>query len=171
MLSPGIKLTDAPRMPVPSSTIATGTSALRRGRYSAINHIYHITSCTHMRRPILGSFNAARAVIAQIRHEDECGSTQTLAFVVMPDHLHWLIRLTGRRTLSHTVNAVKSFSARQINRSRRRSEKVWQAGFHDHGIRGEEDLASAARYIVANPLRAGLVDRLGDYPHWDAVWL
>ncbi|MFV3290267.1 transposase, partial [Pseudomonas sp. NY11955] len=28
-----------------------------------------------------------------------------------------------------------------------------------------------ARYIVANPIRAGLVSRVGDYPHWDAVWL
>jgi hypothetical protein len=28
-----------------------------------------------------------------------------------------------------------------------------------------------ARYIVGNPLQAGLVDRIGDYPHWDAVWL
>jgi putative transposase len=32
-------------------------------------------------------------------------------------------------------------------------------------------MTSIARYIVANPLRAGLVERLGDYPHWDAVWL
>jgi len=30
---------------------------------------------------------------------------------------------------------------------------------------------ATARYIVANPLRAGLVERLGDYPLWDAVWL
>ncbi|MFM2004374.1 MAG: hypothetical protein RLZZ09_29 [Pseudomonadota bacterium] len=28
-----------------------------------------------------------------------------------------------------------------------------------------------ARYNVVNPLRAGLVDRIGDYPHWDAAWL
>jgi hypothetical protein len=28
-----------------------------------------------------------------------------------------------------------------------------------------------ARYVVANPLRAGLVKRLGDYPLWDAIWL
>jgi len=28
-----------------------------------------------------------------------------------------------------------------------------------------------ARYIVANPLRAGLVERIGDYPLWDATWL
>jgi hypothetical protein len=30
---------------------------------------------------------------------------------------------------------------------------------------------NAARYIVANPLRAGLTRRLGDYPLWDAIWL
>jgi len=28
-----------------------------------------------------------------------------------------------------------------------------------------------ARYIVMNPKRAGLVERVGDYPHWDAIWL
>jgi hypothetical protein len=33
------------------------------------------------------------------------------------------------------------------------------------------DLQSVARYIVANPLRAGLVKHLGDYPLWDAIWL
>jgi REP element-mobilizing transposase RayT len=48
---------------------------------------------------------------------------------------------------------------------------VWQNGFHDHALRQEEDLAEVARYIVANPLRAGLVERLGDYPHWHAIWL
>jgi len=38
-------------------------------------------------------------------------------------------------------------------------------------MRKEEDLQALARYIVANPLRAGLVKRVGDYPHWDAMWL
>ena len=34
-----------------------------------------------------------------------------------------------------------------------------------------EDLVGVARYIVANPVRAGLVNRVGEYPYWDAVWL
>jgi putative transposase len=38
-------------------------------------------------------------------------------------------------------------------------------------LRHEDDLAKLPRYIVANPLRAGLVERVGDYSHWDAVWL
>ena len=34
-----------------------------------------------------------------------------------------------------------------------------------------KDLRELARYVVANPLRAGLVQSLRDYPHWDAEWL
>jgi putative transposase len=49
--------------------------------------------------------------------------------------------------------------------------RLWQKGYHDRAIRREEDLLAVARYIVANPLRAGLVKRVGDYPLWDAVWL
>ena len=48
---------------------------------------------------------------------------------------------------------------------------LWQRGYHDRALRRDEDLKAAARYIVMNPLRAGLVKRPGDYPLWDAVWL
>jgi REP element-mobilizing transposase RayT len=48
---------------------------------------------------------------------------------------------------------------------------IWQPGFHDHALRHDDDVAEIARYIVANPLRAGLVARLGDDSHWDAVWV
>jgi hypothetical protein len=48
---------------------------------------------------------------------------------------------------------------------------VWQSGFHDRALRHDEDLLDAARYIVANPLRAGLVKSLRMYSHWDACWL
>ena len=48
---------------------------------------------------------------------------------------------------------------------------VWQKGYFDRALRYEEDLKAAARYIIANPLRAGLVAQVGDYPLWDAIWL
>jgi REP element-mobilizing transposase RayT len=89
----------------------------------------------------------------------------------MPDHLHWLFQLVDSRSLSTSVNAVKSFSARRINALTGSAGRVWQKGFHDHGIRRDEDLETIARYIVANPVRARLVRRIADYPHWDAIWL
>jgi hypothetical protein len=53
-----------------------------------------------------------------------------------------------------------------------RSHKgVWQPGYFDRALRAEEDVREVARYIVANPLRAGLCRQIGDYPLWDALWL
>ena len=48
---------------------------------------------------------------------------------------------------------------------------IWQDNYHDQAVRAEEDLRKMARYIVANPLRANLVEHIGDYSLWDAVWL
>jgi len=88
----------------------------------------------------------------------------------MPDHLHWLIQLQAM-PLSKLVLQVKSRSAIAINKARATSGHVWQKGFHDHALRREEDLTATARYVIANPLRAGLVKRVGEHPHWDAIWL
>ena len=95
----------------------------------------------------------------------------TLAFVVMPDHVHWLVQLGEGDDLASTINKMKSRSALKINRRLGRTGRVWQRGYFDRGIRSGEDLVAVARYIVANPLRAGIVADIGKYPHWDAVWV
>ncbi|WP_423835161.1 transposase [Stutzerimonas stutzeri] len=70
------------------------------------------------------------------------------------------------------IQRLKSRSGIAINRITGESgARVWQRGFHDRALRQDEDMIEAARYIVANPLRAGLVERIGDYPSRDAVWL
>ena len=106
-----------------------------------------------------------------MRREADVGHAATLAFVVMPDHLHWLMTLTGTRSLSMAVSNMKSRAARNINAVLFRTGPIWQSGYFDRAIRREEDLVDIARYIVANPLRAKLVASIGDYPLWDAVWL
>ena len=105
-------------------------------------------------------------------HSGVYGWTETLAFVVMPDHIHWLFVLAKNISLSSVVANMKRHSARQINKSCGcQGSRIWQRGFHDHALRREEDVIHVARYIVANPLRAGLVSRIGDYSLWDAAWL
>ena len=154
---------DAPAIPV------TGTRALRRGRWSTSHQIYHITTATCDRHPLFTDLYHSRIVVNALRHEDTAGRCKTLAFVLMPDHLHWLMQLTAHSSLSGCVNNVKTWSAYQINIRRGVKNRVWQKGFYDRAIRKEEDLVVAARYIVANPLRDGIATRLGEYPHWDAI--
>jgi len=89
----------------------------------------------------------------------------------MPDHVHWLVALGNPKDLDALVMSVKSYSARALRRTGRICGPLWQPGFFDHAVRHDDDLIAVSRYIVANPLRAGLVEDIGHYPHWDAVWL
>lgn len=132
---------------------------------------YHVTACTEARRPIFRDFACARLLVAEMRrlHEEEV--LGSLAWVIMPDHLHWLFQLYEGETLSSIVKRVKARSSLAIGRHIESGGPIWQRGFHDHAIRRDEDMLVVARYIVANPLRAGLVKHLGDYPLWDAIWL
>lgn len=94
-----------------------------------------------------------------------------LAWVLMPDHVHWLIDVGRKRDLSELVKRLKSASAFQVNRYRQKREPVWGRAFHDHALRKEDGMVEAARYVIANPLRAGLVETIGQYPFWNAVWI
>jgi hypothetical protein len=124
-----------------------GHSQLRKGRRSLTNQIYHVSSATVGRRPVFSAIGCGREVVHSFRREHEAGHVESLAFVVMPDHFHWLFALTSTRMLSVCINTVKSFSRR------------------------EDDLIVVARYIIANPLRAGIVDSVRNYPLWDTKWL
>lgn len=148
-----------------------GHRALRRGRFSEPGRTYLVTTVTHARRPLFLDLYAARSAIAELKRCQTEGEAESLAWVLMPDHLHWLVTLTGCPHLARLMQRFKSRSAIAINRCLGREGKVWQSAYHDHGLRRDEDLQAAARYLVGNPLRAGLVEQIGDYPHWDAVWV
>ena len=141
---------------------------LRKGRWSLDGQIYLVTTTTHDRNPLFSDWRCGRLVVHSIAKE---AGAQSLAFVVMPDHLHWLLQLKPNSDLSRVMQSIKSVSAHRINKYLRRKEPVWQDGFHDHAIRRDEDVVKVARYVVANPLRAKLVESVGDYALWDAIWL
>ena len=104
-----------------------------------------------------------------------CSSTwsphaELLCWVLMPDHWHGLMRLTSAATLAHVVGTAKGRSAHAV-RDVLAPRRVWAQGFHDRALRRDDDVLVAARYIIANPTRAGIASRIGGYPYWDAVWL
>ena len=145
-----------------------GVHRLRLGRVSEPGRAYLITAVCADRRAWFGNLAAGRCFVHALREAE--GDTHTLCFVVMPDHIHWLMQLQ-KGTVSRAVQKVKAGTSRRIRRLHGEPCPIWQPGFHDRAVRRDEDLATIARYIVANPLRAGLVRNLRDYPLWDAVWL
>ena len=144
---------------------------LREGRVSLPGQVYFLTTVTHDHEPLFSDFVHARLAIGELRRLNDTALVTSLAWVVMPDHLHWLVALGHSHSIDIVVKMMKGRTAVAVNRVSSRRGPVWQRKYYDHALRKDEDLTRTARYIVANPLRAGLVKKLGDYPHWDAVWL
>lgn len=147
-----------------------GTQALRKGRYSEIGQIYLITFCTHNRHKILTG-SVAIALSRYISKVTVKKDHQFLCWVVMPDHVHLLVQLGAYESLSELMRRIKASSSIALKRMAGVTGKVWQSGYHDRTIRKEEDLKGVARYIVANPIRAGLVKSVRYYPYWNAIWV
>ena len=143
---------------------------LRTGRHSCQGQIYLITATTLDRAPVFADWVVGRMLVQEMRHAHEQSLVSSMAWVVMPDHFHWLLALE-EGSLPRLVQQVKSKTAIVVNKMRGREGALWQRGFHDKAIRREQDLIHYARYIVANPVRAGLVPSIRQYPLWDAIWI
>jgi len=148
----------------------SGHAALRRGRYSACGQIYLVTFTTHDRRCLFLDDELARAAVASILDARNWSRARLLAWVLMPNHWHGVVELEDD-SLASVVRKVKANSARVVrSNSPGTISKVWADAFHDHALREDEGLVDMARYVVLNPVRAGLVRRIRDYPYWDAIW-
>ena len=146
-----------------------GYRALRKGRVSLPGQAYLVTFTTAERRPLFAESRHAMTCCRVLTDSVHWGDATLLAWVLMPDHWHGLFVLGQRVALSAQVARIKGCSARALGKSA--GQPLWASGFHDHAVRREQELVSVARYIVLNPIRAGLVTHCGLYPWWDAVWL
>jgi len=111
----------------------------------------------------------------------------TIAYALMPSHLHAIIKTPHKGDLSIFMQKWKSLSARHIiqfsrdhrnswlvkfrnstiahNRQLRQQFQVWQPRFDDFAIRKPDQVLVKANYIHGNPVKDGLVVAPEDYPY------
>ena len=146
------------------------SNKLRIGRVSEEGRIYHITLTTYQRHPYFDNFWTGRCLVNALQQVHQ--SAETLCYVVMPDHLHWLMQVHNQQNLSSIVQKVKSLATKSLRSNNfLADDDLWQKGFHDRALRREDDIQQVARYIVANPIRAGIVKSVREYSLWDAIWV
>ena len=95
---------------------------------------------------------------------------ETIAIVVLPEHLHCVWTLPeGDADYSTRWSLIKrAFTRKQHHegpRDARSRNKLWQSRFWEHTIRDEIDLARHVDYIHFNPVKHGCATRAADWPH------
>lgn len=92
-----------------------------------------------------------------------------LSFVIMPDHMHFII-IPKDKNISGSMKSIKGFSSRKINEVLGRKGTLWQSGFYDYMLDNDEKVLSRIKYIEENPLRKGLVTTPEDYIYSSAKY-
>ncbi|MGE4071328.1 MAG: transposase [Lysobacterales bacterium] len=144
------------------TTPTKGHRALRQGRVSLPNQVYLLTFCTMQRYPWFAEPAYASKAGEVLALDGSWSGAIPLAWVLMPDHWHGLVELNGREPLGRVIARLKGLTTRAFPSDLRK--RIWQRAFHDHSLRTEECILDVGRYILANPVRAGLVRRMEQWP-------
>ena len=138
---------------------------------------YFVTLCTHDRACLFGDvvdgqmrLNEYGQVVADswMWLSDQYPHVELDEWVVMPNHLHGIMVLTGpdgrggsrtaptknRKPVGRLIGAFKTVSTKRLNTLRHTPGLlVWQRNYYEHIVRSEESLDRIRRYIIGNPAR------------------
>ncbi len=134
----------------------------------AETHAYLLTLACEKRRR---EFNGALVgfCLEKLRGGAAKRKVHVLAYCFMPDHPHLLVYSENPAFVPAFLRDFKQITG--FTFKKRTGRTLWQKSYHDHILRSEESVRRAARYIVANPVRAGIVSNPADYPYTGSfVW-
>ena len=126
---------------------------------------HFLTACTYKRRLYFRDVALVGHVRTHFLRTAMQESIEILAYCFMPDHLHLLVTgATENADVRRFIRLAKQLSGYEFHQHRQTS--LWQPSYFDRALRGEDDTEAVVAYIVANPVRAQLVERADDYPFW-----
>ncbi len=82
----------------------------------------------------------------------------------MTNHIHLLMTPTDQEAISATLQALGRRFVPYINHCYGRTGTLWEGRFKASAVQEEGYLMACYRYVELNPVRAGMVERPGDYP-------
>ncbi len=134
------------------------------GRILSQSRTFFVTTKTSMGRALLQSEQNASLLVDVLRSHAREGKFKVHDFVVMPDHVHLLITLSGQLTIEKAMQLIKGGFSYRVKKEHGYAGEVWQRGFWELRVKDQESFARHREYIAQNPVRRGLVDTPGEFP-------
>ena len=130
--------------------------------YSQPGTIVHIIIGTFKKQPYFKNNDLAQNFCEVLIETAKEKQAKIYAYCIMPDHIHILLESSEQMDIIKFIKYLKGRFATWC----RKNDKIirFQKSFYDHILRKDEDIYTVAKYIIGNPVRAGLQDHFGDYP-------
>ena len=131
---------------------------LKEFDYSNPAQVYFLTICaSEGTSPFLDKDLSSQTIKSLFFYRNQRG-IRLYSYCVMPDHLHLVMSPANEFGVSQFVSNLKSYTTK-LAQEKGLNKKLWQKSFYDHIIREDESLLKICEYVLANPVRKGLVDR------------
>ena len=131
--------------------------------YRQEGRVFLVTLCTLEKKEVFADLDFGRRCVELLAELRRVRGNPVFAYCLMPDHAHLVLGVRGESSLTSFVQAWKSLTTRE-RRERRRGQSFWQRSFHDRAQRQHEQLRATCLYVLANPVRKGLVREWREYP-------
>jgi putative transposase len=129
-----------------------------------------MTFCTHGRARLFLSHERVASTLAQFQRTSDQEHFALVAYCFMPDHVHLVLEGESEDAdLRRAVSLMKQRAA-YVFRTTFAVPMMWQEGYYEHVLRSDEATNVVVRYVLDNPIRAGLVRRHEDYPFMGAKY-
>jgi putative transposase len=126
-------------------------------------HRYSLTFCTFDRKVLFAAEPIVSTVLSHFLRAAERDEVEILAYCFMPDHVHLLVAgTTAQSDARRFIAAAKQFSGHWYRQQF--SQPLWQRSAWDRIVRTEDNTETVIRYLLMNPVRAGIVSDPLDYP-------
>jgi REP-associated tyrosine transposase len=135
-----------------------------RDRAPAHKGTYFVTTSAFESQALFQSQRAANLLIETILGYREQCKFLLHEFVVMPNHLHFLISPAPNVTLERAMQLIKGGYSHRAGKELGIRSEIWQRGFVDHRVRDAQGCIRHQEYIRLNAVRAHMVDAPENYP-------
>ncbi len=130
-------------------------------RYQDTGDLHFITFSCYQRRPFFEIHHAQALFGSALEQARINYGFGVLGYVIMPEHVHLLMREPDRGTVAMAIKAMKQSVARKLVG---RGGHFWQERYYDFNVRTGKKRVEKLRYMHRNPVKRGLVEKPEDWP-------
>jgi REP-associated tyrosine transposase len=153
---------DSPNLPILLS--------MRKRRELYAGAKYHVTARINRGEFVLKSPEVKELFLHIVRRAKKKYSFELRSFVIMDNHVHFLIKPGKNESLSRIMQWILAVFGRAFNKYFNLKGHVWYDRFKSVVIDSFEQLVATFRYILNNPVKAGMVETPEEYVY-SSLWL
>lgn len=141
----------------------------RRARVRSATGVYHIILRGINKQIVFEESKDYRTFLRVLEHyKDEC-NFKIFAYCLMNNHIHLLLKENGE-TVGDVMKKIEVTFVKWYNEKYQRGGNLFQERYKSEPVETEEYLLTVFRYILQNPLHAGMEKKVGASYRWSSFW-